>query len=113
MDTAKGGTMAQIPLIRGKYVSRTMKNQRGVYNSCTDLTAAELGALFADYEHQFKNQELPILSKLEAWVWLQGVVSILMDRKLWDYKTRRPLKSKVDVTPDPDDFYAPMYGWRE
>ena len=103
--------MPQIPLTRGKYVSRTMKNQQGVYDSCTSLTAKELHALFMDYEHQFKNQELPVLSKLEAWVWLQGIVSYLMDHKLWDFKLKRPLPPKEEPETDPNDFLSAMYGY--
>ena len=109
----------QIPLEKGrKYVGYTMRSHDHVYEKAIPLTIPELKGLWKEYEHQFKDTNLPQTKRTEAWIHLQVFTEVLRERMAWNETTRRPMngaevKSTTGGYGAADYYSNPIYGWAE
>ena len=127
--------MSQIILRQNKkYVGSTVPTHDSIYQKSVGLSLKEVRDMFFEYEHQFKKPESTVLQRVESWIRLQVMVSILQERYGWDDKRRRPYTefefikrtapllgdvSANEAHPKKDtgsygesDFYTnPAYGW--
>jgi hypothetical protein len=111
----------QIPLENNKkYAGYTMSSHDYVYQKCIGLSIPEIKGLWGEYKHQFKNEDVPKLKRIEAWIKLQVYTEVLRERGAWNSEERRPMNGAVvhDKTTTGAygevDFYTnPVYGWVE
>jgi hypothetical protein len=112
----------QIPLEKNrKYVGYTMHSHDYVYEKALSLTMPEVKGLWHEYEHQFKDVQLPSTKRTEAWIHLQVFSEILREKGGWNNESRRPMNGSV-TNPTAsrygsygaeDYFTNPAYGWAE
>jgi hypothetical protein len=109
----------QIPLEKNrKYVGYTMRSHDCVYEKASALSIAEVKGLWHEYEHQFKDAQLPSTKRTEAWIHLQVFTEILREKDAWNDANRRPMNGTVTKPVSSGygavDYYTnPIYGWAE
>jgi hypothetical protein len=106
----------QIPLEDNKkYVGYSIDTHDCVYKKASNLALPEIQGMWYEYEHQFKNKDVPKIQRVKAWIGLQVYTEILRERNGWDNNSRRPsIYTEASPGYAAKDFYTnPDYGWCE